>query len=268
MAPPDPDRIVRAEFAATAVAHTEFVLSVAVAASHARVAESLTVTLDGRGVPVREISGPHGTRLHVGTIGAGQLRVAYEARVGRASRAPVDPLDVIAYARPSRYVESDALTEFARAEFAGLSGVALVHAVEHWVNGRLRYESTDLAWRGGAEATLAAGVGVCRDFAHLVLALLRALDVPARLVAVYAPGLVPMDFHAVVEALVDERWLLVDATRLAPRRSMVRIATGRDAADTAFLTNTLADVELTELRVSAASPELVVDDPTELVELS
>ena len=98
--------------------------------------------------------------------------------------------------------------------------------------------------------------------------LLRALDVPARLVSVYAPGLVPMDFHAVVEALVDDRWLLVDATRLAPRREMVRIATGRDAADTAFLTNTLADVDLIELRVGAEAPELEPDDPNELVELS
>ncbi len=66
--------------------------------------------------------------------------------------------------------------------------------------------------------------------------MLRARNVPARLVAVYAPGLQPMDFHAVVEAAIDGEWRAVDATTLAPRQSLVRIATGRDASDTAFLT--------------------------------
>ena len=73
-------------------------------------------------------------------------------------------------------------------------------------------------------------------YRQAICTLLRARDVPARLAAVYAPGLDPMDFHAVVEAWVEGAWRLVDATRLAPRRSMLRIATGRDAADTAFLT--------------------------------
>ena len=60
---------------------------------------------------------------------------------------------------------------------------------------------------------------------------------PARLAAVYAPGPRPMEFHAVAEALVDGQWWVVDATQLAPRQSLLRVATGRDAADTAFLTN-------------------------------
>ena len=83
--------------------------------------------------------------------------------------------------------------------------------------------------------TLLAGQGVCRDYAHLTITLLRALEIPARLVAVYAPGLSPMDFHAVVEADVDGTWCVVDSTRLAPTSSLVRICSGRDAADTAFL---------------------------------
>jgi transglutaminase-like putative cysteine protease len=84
--------------------------------------------------------------------------------------------------------------------------------------------------------TLLLGQGVCRDYAHLTVTLLRSLEVPARLVAVYAPGLDPMDFHAVAEADVDGTWQVVDATRLAPVGSLVRICSGRDAADTAFLT--------------------------------
>jgi transglutaminase-like putative cysteine protease len=78
------------------------------------------------------------------------------------------------------------------------------------------------------------GQGVCRDYAHVVIALLRAMDMPARYAA-FAPGLRPMDFHAVAEAYLDGSWYVIDATRLANRRSLVRIATGRDAADCAFL---------------------------------
>jgi transglutaminase-like putative cysteine protease len=77
----------------------------------------------------------------------------------------------------------------------------------------------------------------------------------------------PMDFHAVVEVLVDGEWVVVDSTRLAPRRGMVRIATGRDATDTAFLTNTLSDIQLLRLEVDAASSEPFADDPDELVVL-
>ena len=109
---------------------------------------------------------------------------------------------------------------------------------------------------------------MCRDFAHLVVALLRARDVPARVAAVYAPGLQPMDFHAVAEALVDGTWRVVDATLLAPRSSLVRIATGRDAADTAFLTVIGGTVDLVGLEVSAVvEGNLPTDDPRELVSL-
>ena len=89
----------------------------------------------------------------------------------------------------------------------------------------------------GAVETLLAGRGVCRDYAHLTVALLRALEVPARVAAVYAPGLSPMDFHAVAEAYVDGAWQIVDPTLLAPRDQMLRIATGHDAAAIAFLSS-------------------------------
>ncbi|WP_375390253.1 transglutaminase family protein, partial [uncultured Amnibacterium sp.] len=101
----------------------------------------------------------------------------------------------------------------------------------------------------------------------LVVALLRALDVPARLVAVYAPGLDPMDFHAVAEAYVEGAWHVVDATTLAPRQSLLRIGTGRDAADTAFLTTIGGLVALQALSVTATVDELPVDDITRLVQL-
>jgi len=108
---------------------------------------------------------------------------------------------------------------------------------------------------------------VCRDFAHLSIALLRALGDPARLAAVYAPGLSPMEFHAVCEAMVDDAWWVVDATRLAPRQSLLRVATGRDAADTAFLTSFGAPVGLTALEVTAVTGQFELDDPSRLTRL-
>jgi hypothetical protein len=77
-----------------------------------------------------------------------------------------------------------------------------------------------------------------------------------------------MDFHAVVEALVDDAWWLVDATGLAPRRSLVRIATGRDAADTAFLSSYGGVVRLDGLSVLAVvDGDLPPEDADELVQL-
>jgi len=99
--------------------------------------------------------------------------------------------------------------------------------------------------------TLLAGAGVCRDFAYLVVALLRAVNVPARMISVYAPGLCPMDFHSVAEAFVEGQWRVVDGTLLAPRQTLVRIATGRDAADIAFLDNHKGAITLNTIALTA-----------------
>ena len=122
-----------------------------------------------------------------------------------------------------------------------------------WVGRRLFYLSGWSRPTDGAVDTLLAGQGVCRDFAHLVTAVLRALDVPARTVAVYAPGLTPMDFHSVVEAFVEGQWLAVDAAGLAPRSSLVRIATGRDSTDTAFLSSYTGEISMIDGRPRSAT---------------
>jgi transglutaminase-like putative cysteine protease len=247
---------------------TNMVFSIAAAQGSHVTSETLTFLLDGEPVKPTELTDRHGTRLHRFVSGPGRMLVDYSADVaGRADPAPVVDLDLVTYLRPSRYCESDSLTPTARSEFAGLSGHALLSAVTLWVWNRLRYVPGSSLPTDGAEQTLLARKGVCRDYAHLVIALLRALDVPARMVAVYAPGLSPMDFHAVAEAYVDGAWWVVDATRLAPRQSMLRISTGRDAADTAFLTNHWADLELVKLDVLAIVDELPIDDGSELVQL-
>ena len=248
----------------------ELVWSVAVADGPPRSSESLVITVDGNPVEVREFHVPDDSRLHVCRAPKGRLLLSYAAEItGPGSTEPVDPVDDIVYRRPSRYAESDELGPTAWAEFSSLEGKDLLDAVSSWVGTQLYYVSGSSRPTDGATQTLLARQGVCRDFAHLVIALLRARNVPARLVSVYAPGLSPMDFHAVVEAAIDGRWRVVDATTLAPRESLVRIATGRDASDTAFLTVQSGRADLVTMSVDAtASPVLPVDDLTRLVSLT
>ena len=85
-----------------------------------------------------------------------------------------------------------------------------------------------------ADQTLLARQGVCRDMAHLAISFLRAQEVPARMLAAYAPYLDPPDFHALLEAHDGTAWRIVDVTGLAPVETLVRIACGRDAADIAW----------------------------------
>ncbi len=248
----------------------ELVWSVAVAHGPSLGTESLSITVDGIRVEVTEQGVDDGGRLHVCSAPPGRLRLSYAAEVvGPATPAKVDPLDDIVYRRPSRYAESDELGPTAWAEFSTLDGKDLLDAVSSWVGTQLYYVSGSSRPTDGATQTLLQRQGVCRDFAHLVIALLRARNVPARLVAVYAPGLSPMDFHAVVEAAIDGQWRAVDATTLAPRPSLVRISTGRDASDTAFLTVQSGRADLVSLDVTAtAEPDLPQDDLTSLVSLT
>jgi transglutaminase-like putative cysteine protease len=247
------------------------VLSVAAAHGPHVADESLIVTVDGRPLQVDEIDDDHGTRLHVvRQVPVGAVLIDYAASLTPAHRATPDGAEVeqVRYLRPSRYCESDRLSPLARAEFNGLTGTDLVRAVADWVHGNLGYVPGSSRPIDGAVATLLARQGVCRDFAHLTIAFLRACDVPARLASVYAPGLSPMDFHAVAEAFVDGRWHAVDATRMAPRSSLVRIATGRDAADTAFITSTGGILDLRWMEVVAYTDgDLPLDDHEGLIEL-
>jgi transglutaminase-like putative cysteine protease len=237
----------------------------------AGIAETLSITRDGAPLPAAETVIPGEGRTHLLTVKPGRVVIDYAATVtGRAAEETVTEADRVIYLRPSRYAESDRLTAVARSEFAGLTAPAeLLAAVSSWVGTRLSYVPGSSGPTDGAVDTLLARRGVCRDYAHLVIALLRGLDVPARLAAVYAPGLDPMDFHAVAEAAVDGHWRVVDATTLAPRATLVRIASGRDAADTAFLSTYGGAVDLRALSVTAVvDGELPGDDVTRLISIS
>lgn len=151
------------------------------------------------------------------------------------------PVETLQFLSPSRYCPSDRMYEVAVREFGRLRpGHARVEAVCAWVHDRMRFVPGTTDWTTSAVEALAQGAGVCRDFAHVTISLLRALNVPARFVTGYDYGVDPCygptDFHAYVEAWLGDRWWIFDATRLAPRTGLVRIGMGRDAADCAFAT--------------------------------
>src|SRR6202167_6162522 len=239
------------------------ILQVAVAGmAGLQVEEDLTVRRDGEPVKTTEIAMTHGGRAHLLVLEPGRVRVESGAVTRAAAlRREVPEADRVTYLRPSRYAESDRLAAVARGEFGGIgTGAPLLAGVSSWVGTRLSYVPGSSRPIDGAVDTLLLRQGVCRDYAHLVIALLRALDIPARLAAVYAPGLEPMDFHAVAEALVGGQWRVVDATLLAPRASLIRIATGRDAADTAFMSTYGGAVELTGTEVTATIAGVLPSD--------
>lgn len=149
------------------------------------------------------------------------------------------PLGVLTYLNPSRYCPSDRLQALAWAEFGHLpSGYGRVVAIREWIGRKVRFESNTSDNNTSAMETLAEGRGVCRDFAHLMIALCRALSIPARFTTGTDfgadPSLGPPDFHAYVEVYLAGGWFVFDPSGTAIPMGLIRIATGRDAADVPF----------------------------------
>ncbi len=158
------------------------------------------------------------------------------------------------YLFPSRYCESDRLFRLASKTFdTSLHPLAQVAAVCDWIFENVDYlpGSTDAAT--SAFDTVTQRAGVCRDFAHLCIALCRAVSIPARYFTGYACNMNPPDFHACVEVCVGNQWFIFDPTRLSSLNGLVRIATGRDAADTAFA-SIFGLMEPASMMVSCTAP--------------
>ncbi len=154
----------------------------------------------------------------------------------RLTNVPVMHLDadVIPYLFPSRYCQSDKLFRFANSKFGNIGNAfEKVLALTNWIHDNVEYLSGSTTSQTSAYDTVTELAGVCRDFAHLGIALCRALDIPARYFTGYAYQLNPPDFHACFEAFLGHEWILFDATRLVPLNGLVKIAAGRDAADAA-----------------------------------
>ena len=183
---------------------------------------------------------------------AGPLTIRYEATVDVAHHVaqpqdvpevPVSqlPNTVLPYIYPSRYCESDRLHRLAVKEFGHLpQGYARVRAICEWVTRRVTFRSNSSNGNTTAVDTLIDEAGVCRDFAHLMIALCRGLNIPARFATGIDygadPALGPTDFHAYVEVFLGFRWYLFDPSGVAIPMGFIRIATGHDAADSAFAT--------------------------------
>lgn len=142
--------------------------------------------------------------------------------------------DIIPFLFPSRYCQSDKLQKFAYKEFGKIDNIySKVLAITDWIYNNVEYSSGSTNSQTSAIDTIIERAGVCRDFAHLGIALCRALSIPARYFTGYAFKLNPPDFHACFEAYIGGNWIIFDATRLVPLNGLVKIATGRDAADAA-----------------------------------
>ncbi len=148
------------------------------------------------------------------------------------------PSEVLPYLLPSRYCESDLLSGMAQRTFGQIPrGFNRVEAICDWIKTNIAYEVGSSQASTTARDVLANRAGVCRDFAHLGVALCRAVNIPARFVFGYAEFAdPPPDFHALFEAYVGDQWVLFDATRMATIEKVVRIGTGVDAKDVAFAT--------------------------------
>jgi transglutaminase-like putative cysteine protease len=182
----------------------------------------------------------------------GPLKISYQAEVDirhhvdqpeRIGEMPIAelPTKVLPYLYPSRYCESDKLQQLANQTFGHLPpGYQRVEGIRKWVQDHTRFASGSSEFTTSAIDTYQKQAGVCRDFAHLMIALCRALNIPARFCSGIDYGADPVfgptDFHAYVEVLLGRRWYIFDPSGMAIPMGFVRIGTGRDAADISFAT--------------------------------
>lgn len=212
---------------------------------HRVLSESLVTTptpftdlwTDGFGNPQRRMVAPKG-RFSFDFTATVEVQPNDAIPGDAVEHAPRDvPAEAMVYTLPSRYCQSDRLVRLAQGEFGELPpGGRRVKAIAEWVRAHVeyRYGTTDSST--SAADTAIERVGVCRDFAHLTIALARALGIPARYVSGYALGLDPPDFHGFAQLYLGGAWHNVDPTTASTRPALVPIAVGRDAADVAMTT--------------------------------
>jgi transglutaminase-like putative cysteine protease len=174
-----------------------------------------------------------------------KLAITYSAAVdcdyqvysaGSVEATPVAELSgsTIPYLFPSRFCQSDRLSRLAWDLFGSIENPhEKVVAISDWVHENVEYLRGSTDSITSAYDTVTQRTGVCRDFSHLGIALCRALNIPARYFSGYAYQLEPPDFHACFECFIGGSWVVFDATRLAHLNGLIRIGTGRDAADAA-----------------------------------
>jgi len=160
-------------------------------------------------------------------------------QIHEIDRVPVADIQVdsLRYLFPSRYCQSDRLGRLAAKLFGHIDHpLVQAAAISDWIFDNIDYESGSSNAETSAVDTVTERAGVCRDFAHLGIAFCRALSIPARYFTGYACHMQPPDFHACFEVCVGNQWFIFDPTRLSSPNGLIRIASGRDAADASTAT--------------------------------
>jgi transglutaminase-like putative cysteine protease len=242
----------RVELGFDVLGTSEFLLNVhAARTAHQRVlAEAFSVSpacavrVDTDGLAGNRIARFAAEQGRVQAVYSGEVEIAHalaEPRRLAPTAFSEIPTSVLRYLYPSRYVPADLIQTQAWQLFGNMArGYDNVRAMRDWVEQNLKFMPGTSGTATTALDTLRDRAGVCRDFAHLLLAFCRALNYPARFVTGVdygaAPSLGPPDFHAYVEVYIGSRWYLFDPTGISPVMGLIRIGTGRDAADASFAT--------------------------------
>lgn len=221
--------------------------------NHAVVFEAFSL---GHNLPAERFTDSHGNQIHRVLLAPGMNTIRHDAIVAVSSQpdnhdlppsAPLSPGDLppslLRYTLPSRYCDSDKLTNFAWQKFGQVPhGWPRAQAISQWVHDNIEYRYGSGHSELSACDVLARGHGVCRDFAHLVIALNRTFNIPARYVTGHLPDIgFPdpenhMDFHAYAEIYLGGHWFTTDARFHVPRIGRVKVSCGQDAVDGAFST--------------------------------
>ncbi len=210
--------------------------------------QSLTESqLEVENADLRWLPGADGVGARVWALPYGdRLRLQYRAgvRVTRARRGlhglrparwqDLGP-EVLPYLRPSRFCPSDQFVGVVAREFGHLEGGALVAALRDWTEAALAYVPGSSGPGTTALDTFLSRQGVCRDYAHVFCALVRAAGIPARYTTGYGPEVAPQDFHALAEVWLEGGWQMVDPTGMSSAHDLAVISVGRDAGDVAFM---------------------------------
>lgn len=161
------------------------------------------------------------------------------------------PTEVLHYLLPSRYCESEQFNDMAR-EIAGdaIPGYDQVARINKWVRSNVRFDPDSMHFQASAVDVNRSREGVCRDLAHIAIALCRGIAIPTRMLAGYLHDLEPMDLHAWFEAYVGGQWYAFDPTQPGPRGGRIILAAGRDAADVATFSQFGPPIAPTEFSVN------------------
>lgn len=231
---------------------SDFIFNIHAAQTHHQSVVIEQLYLSQPVTPVVYTDPTYGTRYMRLKAASGPLTVCYEATVDishhfdspeNLAEVPISqlPSEVLPYIYPSRYCQSDRLGKMVVWEFGHAQpGYRRVQAIQDWVRRRTTFLPGSSNSNTSATDTIIEQAGVCRDFAHLMIALCRAMNIPARFVTGINYGVDtkagPTDFHAYVEVFLTNRWYTFDPSGISPPMGLVRLGTGRDAADTSFAT--------------------------------